>query len=124
MTFERANAMEWLPAQAEAKAKYDLVILDPPAFTKSRKTAFNAEKGYRDINRAGLMLTTRDGFFATASCSHFMPPEGFERAVMGAAREVGMELRLVERRGQAPDHPVLMSVPETEYLKFYIFQVV
>lgn len=124
MTFERANAMEWLPAQAEAKAKYDLVILDPPAFTKSRKTAYNAEKGYRDINRAGLMLTARGGFFATASCSHFMPSEGFERAVMGAAREVGMELRLVERRGQAPDHPVLMSVPETEYLKFYIFQVV
>lgn len=123
-TFERADILKWLPRQAEEKKKYDLIILDPPAFAKLRKATANAEKGYRDINRAGMLLLNRGGYLATATCSHFMPRELFERALMHAALEAKVQLRQVEARQQAPDHPILMGVPETEYLKFYIFQVV
>lgn len=103
---------------------YDLIILDPPAFTKSRRTADNAEKGYKEINLAALRLLPRGGYFATASCSHFMPVERFEKMLREAAAEAGVELKCVEVRGAAPDHPVLWNVPETEYLKFFIFQVI
>ena len=123
-SFEKADILKWLPAQVEEKRKYDLVILDPPAFAKMRRAVKNAEKGYRDINRAGMQLLNRGGYLATATCSHFMPRELFEHALHRAAREAGVQLRQVEARGQAPDHPILIGVPETEYLKFYIFQVV
>ena len=103
---------------------YDFIILDPPAFTKSRKTADNAEKGYKEINLMAMRLLPRGGYFATASCSHFMPCERFEKMLHEAAAEAGVELKCIEVRGAAPDHPVLWNVPETEYLKFYLFQVI
>ncbi len=103
---------------------YDFIILDPPAFTKSRKTADNAEKGYKEINLAAMRLLPRGGYLATASCSHFMPCERFEAMLSEAAAEAGVQLKCIEVRGAAPDHPVLWNVPETEYLKFYLFQVI
>ena len=103
---------------------YDLIILDPPAFTKSRKTADNAERGYREINYRAMKLLPRGGYLATASCSHFMPNDRFVRMLHSAARDASVQLRQIEVRQQAPDHPILWNVPETDYLKFYIFQVV
>jgi 23S rRNA (cytosine1962-C5)-methyltransferase len=106
------------------KKPYDLIILDPPAFTKSRKTVNAAERGYREINSAALKLLPPGGYFATASCSHFMPAELFEKMLVRAADDAGVQLRQIEQRQQAPDHPILWNVPETDYLKFYLFQVV
>ena len=103
---------------------YDCIILDPPAFTKSRKTVKSAERGYKDINLRALRLLPRGGYFATASCSHFMPSELFEKMLRSAALDAGVELRQIEARQQSPDHPILWNVPETDYLKFYLFQVV
>lgn len=103
---------------------YDFIILDPPAFTKSRKTVKSAERGYKDINLRALRLLPRGGYFATASCSHFMPSELFEKMLRSAALDAGVELRQIEARQQSPDHPILWNVPETDYLKFYLFQVV
>ena len=108
----------------EGKKPYDLIILDPPAFTKSRKTVQSAERGYREINSAALKLLPPGGFFATASCSHFMPTELFERMLDRAAFDAGVQLKQIEQRQQAPDHPILRNVPETDYLKFYLFQAV
>ena len=108
----------------EGKKPYDLIILDPPAFTKSRKTVNSAERGYREINSAALKLLPPGGYLATASCSHFMPTELFERMLARAAFDAGVQLRQIEQRQQAPDHPILWNVPETDYLKFYLFQVV
>ncbi len=108
----------------EGKKPYDLIILDPPAFTKSRKTVNSAERGYREINSAALKLLPPGGYLATASCSHFMPTELFERMLERAASDAGVQLRQIEQRQQAPDHPILWNVPETDYLKFYLFQVV
>ncbi|MBQ1821604.1 MAG: class I SAM-dependent rRNA methyltransferase [Clostridia bacterium] len=108
----------------EGKKPYDLIILDPPAFTKSRKTVNSAERGYREINSAALKLLPPGGYLATASCSHFMPSELFERMLVRAADDAGVQLRQIEQRQQAPDHPILWNVPETDYLKFYLFQVV
>ncbi len=113
-----------MPQQVENRQKYDLVILDPPAFAKQRRDAANARRGYRDINMRGMQLLNRGGFLATATCSHHMPGAFFEQALLEAALEANVQLKLVEKRGQSPDHPVLMGVPETEYLKFYLFQVV
>ena len=125
MDFLVEDVFDLLPRLAEKGAKpYDFIILDPPAFTKSRKTAANAERGYREINQRALKLLPRGGYFATASCSHFMPSEQFERMLRAAALDAGVELRQIEARQQAPDHPILWNVPETDYLKFYIFQVV
>lgn len=107
-----------------AHKPFDFIILDPPAFTKSRKTADAAERGYREINYLAMKLLPRGGYLATASCSHFMPNERFVRMLQNAARDAKVQLRQVEVRQQAPDHPILWNVPETEYLKFYIFQVV
>lgn len=119
-----ADVFELLP-ELEAKGqKFDLVILDPPAFTKSRKTVAGAERGYKEINLRALKLLPRGGYFATASCSHFMPSELFVKMLKSAAADAGVELRQIEARQQAPDHPILWNVPETDYLKFYIFQVV
>ena len=122
MDFVAADVFELLPTIK--KGDYDFIILDPPAFTKSRKTAKNAEKGYKEINLRALKALPRGGYFATASCSHFMPAEQFEKMLRAAALDAGVELRQIEARQQAPDHPILWNVPETDYLKFYIFQVV
>ena len=108
----------------KGKKPYDLIILDPPAFTKSRKTVQSAERGYREINSAALKLLPPGGYFATASCSHFMPTELFERMLDRAAFDAGVQLKQIEQRQQAPDHPILRNVPETDYLKFYLFQAV
>lgn len=123
--FFTADVFDLLPALAEkGGAPYDFIILDPPAFTKSRKTVEGAERGYKEINYRALKLLPRGGYFATASCSHFMPAELFVKTLRAAAADAGVELRQIEARQQAPDHPILWNVPETDYLKFYIFQVV
>ena len=125
MDFIAANVFDLLPEmEAKGKAPYDFIILDPPAFTKSRKTVHSAEKGYKEINLRALKLLPRGGYFATASCSHFMPSELFVKMLRSAALDAGVELRQIEARQQAPDHPILWNVPETDYLKFYIFQIV
>ena len=122
MDFLAADVFDLLPTLK--KGDYDFIILDPPAFTKSRKTAGRAEKGYKEINLRALRALPRGGYFATASCSHFMPAAQFERMLRAAAQDAGVELRQIEARQQAPDHPILWNVPETDYLKFYLFQVV
>lgn len=122
MDFVTADVFELLPTLK--KGDYDFIILDPPAFTKSRKTVGSAERGYKEINLRVLKLLPRGGYFATASCSHFMPSALFEKMLRSAALDAGVELRQIEARQQAPDHPILWNVPETDYLKFYIFQVV
>ena len=125
MNFITADVFDLLPElAAQGKAPYDFIILDPPAFTKSRKTVDSAQRGYKEINLRALKLLPRGGYFATASCSHFMPSELFVKMLRSAALDAGVELRQIEARQQAPDHPILWNVPETDYLKFYIFQVV
>ena len=125
MTFLTEDIFDLLPRLADSgESPFDLIILDPPAFTKSRKTAANAERGYKEINYRAMKLLPRGGYLATASCSHFMPSEQFERMLRSAAADAGVSLRQIEVRQQAPDHPVLWNVPETDYLKFYLFQVV
>lgn len=125
MDFLVADVFDLLPKLAEkGKAPYDFIILDPPAFTKSRKTVDSAQRGYKEINLRALKLLPRGGYFATASCSHFMPSEQFVRMLRSAALDAGVELRQIEARQQSPDHPILWNVPETDYLKFYLFQVV
>lgn len=122
MDFVAADVFDLLPELK--KGEYDFIILDPPAFTKSRKTVGRAEKGYKEINLRALKALPRGGYFATASCSHFMPSELFVKMLRSAAQDANVELRQIEARQQAPDHPILWNVPETDYLKFYIFQVV
>ena len=125
MDFQTADVFELLPAlERQGGSPYDFIILDPPAFTKSRKTVSGAERGYREINYRALKLLPRGGDLATASCSHFMEDANFRRMLREAARDAGVELRQIEARQQAPDHPILWNVPETDYLKFYLFQVV
>ena len=125
MDFITADVFELLPKLIENGGHpYDFIILDPPAFTKSRKTADNAERGYKEINFRALKLLPRGGYFATASCSHFMPHERFEKMLRSAARDAGVELKQIEMRQQCADHPILWNVPETDYLKFYLFQVI
>ena len=122
--FKCADVFDLLPALENEGKQFDVVILDPPAFTKSRRTANNAEKGYKEINLRAMRLLPRGGYLATASCSHFMPAERFERMLRSAAADAGVELRQIEARTQSCDHPILWNVPETDYLKFYLFQVV
>ena len=125
MDFVVADVFDLLPElAAKGKAPYDFIILDPPAFTKSRKTVSSAERGYKEINLRALKLLPRGGYLATASCSHFMPSDLFVKMLRSAALDAGVELRQIEARQQAPDHPILWNVPETDYLKFYLFQVV
>ena len=125
LDFIAANVFDLLPElEAKGKKPFDFIILDPPAFTKSRKTVHSAERGYKEINLRALRLLPRGGYFATASCSHFMPSELFVNMLRSAALDAGVELRQIEARQQSPDHPILWNVPETDYLKFYIFQVV
>lgn len=122
--FMVADVLDLLPRFAEEGRKYDVVILDPPAFTKSREATKNAIKGYREINMKGLRLVKEGGYFATCSCSHFMTQELFTETIAQAAQSVHKRLRQVEFRTQAPDHPILWNSEESYYLKFYIFQVV
>ena len=126
--FRCANVLDELPKLAQSGEQYDVVILDPPAFTKSRQATKNAIKGYREINMKGLKLVKDGGYLATCSCSHFMTQELLAKTVKEAAKAAHKRLRQVEFRTQAPDHPILWAnsanVPESYYLKFYIFQVV
>lgn len=121
--FKCADVFELLPELEAAGEKFDVIILDPPAFTKSRNSVKNAIKGYREINLRAMKLLKDGGFLATCSCSHFMTPELFTETVGQAARNVRKRLRQVEYRTQAPDHPILWAADESYYLKFYIFQV-
>ena len=122
--FQCADVFDLLPELEKKGEKFDVVILDPPAFTKSRNSIKNAVKGYREINHRGMKLVKDGGFLATCSCSHFMDPELFTKTIGEAARNVHKRLRQIEYRTQSPDHPILWAADESLYLKFYIFQVV
>ncbi len=123
--FLRADVFQLLTEAAEKKqSPWEYIILDPPAFTKSSATADRAYKGYKEINRRAMQLLPRGGYLATCSCSHFMPAARFEEMLREAASDAQVSLRQIEARQQAPDHPILWGVPETDYLKFYLFQVV
>lgn len=120
-----ADVFELLTALAEKGCRdYDYIILDPPAFTKSSATVKNALRGYKEINLKAMKLLPRGGYLATCSCSHFMTDELFRGMLHDAAKDAAVSLRQIEARQQGPDHPILWNVPETDYLKFYIFQVV
>jgi 23S rRNA (cytosine1962-C5)-methyltransferase len=125
MDFLCEDVFDLLTRLADKKSKdFDYIILDPPAFTKSRKTVQDAARGYKEINLKAMKLLPRGGYLATCSCSHFMTEELFRKTLASAAKDAAVSLRQIEARRQAPDHPVLWNVPETDYLKFYIFQVV
>ena len=125
MGFTATNVFDLLPAlEAAHDRTYDFIVLDPPAFTKSRKTIQSASRGYKEINYRAMKLLPRGGYLATCSCSHFMDTERFKHVVASAAHDAGVQLRQIEERQQAPDHPIVWGVPETDYLKFFIFQVV
>lgn len=125
MTFRQADVFQLLTELAESRRRdYDLIILDPPAFTKSRRTVRDAVRGYKEINLKAMKLLPRGGYLATCSCSHFMSDALFCQMLKSAARDAAVSLRQIEARQQAPDHPVLWNVPETGYLKFYLLQVV
>lgn len=125
--YVEADVFDYLKSLSEAGRKgcpYDFIILDPPAFTKSRDTLRNAIKGYREINATAMRLLPRGGYLATCSCSHFMTDTYFKQMLHNAAEDAGVSLRQIEARQQGPDHPILWNVPETDYLGFYIFQIV
>ncbi|MBR3996141.1 MAG: class I SAM-dependent rRNA methyltransferase [Clostridia bacterium] len=125
MEFYATDVFDLLTELSEKKnSPYDFIILDPPAFTKSRKTVKNAERGYKEINYKAMKLLPRGGYLATCSCSHFMKDELFVKMLFSAAHDAGVQLKQIEARQQSCDHPILWSVPETDYLKFYIFQIV
>ena len=124
MDFLTADVFELLPKLLSEHAPYDYVILDPPAFTKSRRTVKDAARGYKEINYRAMRLLPRGGLLATCSCSHFMTAPLFEETVKSAADDAGVSLKLIEARRQAPDHPVILGMPESDYLKFYLFQIV
>ena len=124
MSFCVADVFDLLPELESSSEKYDFIILDPPAFTKSRKTVESASRGYKEIDMRAMKLLPRGGYLATCSCSHFMPNELFVKMLHSAAKDAGVQLRQIEARQQSPDHPILWNVPETDYLKFYIFQVI
>ena len=125
MDFITADVFQLLTDLAQQKhTPYDFIILDPPAFTKSRKTVRDAVRGYKEINLKAMKVLPRGGYLATCSCSHFMTDDLFRQMLRSAARDAAVSLRQIEARQQAPDHPILWNVPETSYLKFYLFQVV
>ena len=119
-----ANVFDLLPQLEKQPRKYDFIILDPPAFTKSRKTVASAMTGYKEINYRAMKLLPRGGYLATCSCSHFATEELFIKMLRSAARDAGVQLRQIEARQQCADHPILWDVEETNYLKFFIFQVI
>ena len=124
--YVKADVFDYLRSLAVGRgaAPFDFIILDPPAFTKSRDTLRNAIKGYREINALAMRMLPRGGYLATCSCSHFMTDTYFKQMLHNAAEDAGVTLRQIEARQQGPDHPILWNVPETEYLGFYIFQIV
>ena len=122
--FRTADVLDELPKLVKEGKKYDVVILDPPAFTKAKEATKNAIKGYREINMQGLKLVKDGGYMASCSCSHFMTQELLEKTIKEAAKATHKRLRQVDFRTQAPDHPILWAADESYYLKFYIFQVV
>lgn len=125
VTAKQDNVFDLLTELAEQKCRdYDFIILDPPAFTKSGHTVRNAIRGYKEINLKAMKLLPRGGYLATCSCSHFMRDDLFRQMLADAAKDAGVHLRQIEGRQQSPDHPILWNVPETNYLKFYLFQVV
>lgn len=124
MDFVCANVFDLLPELCKTKGQYDMIILDPPAFTKNRRTISDAERGYKEINYRAMKLLPRGGYLATCSCSHFMDNGLFVKMLMSAAADAGVSLKLIEARRQSPDHPTLLNVLETDYLKFYLFQIV
>lgn len=125
VTAKQANVFDLLTDLADHKCHdYDFIILDPPAFTKSGHTVRNAIRGYKEINLKAMKLLPRGGYLATCSCSHFMRDDLFRQMLHDAAKDAGIRLRQIEGRQQSPDHPILWNVPETNYLKFYLFQVV
>ena len=131
MDFTCANVLEYLPELRQDRAHlreqggpFDLIVLDPPAFTKSRGTIKHAAKGYREINYEAMRLLPRGGYLATCSCSHFMTRDLLAEAIADAAHQANVQLKQVEERQQAPDHPILWGVPESHYLDFFVFQVV
>ena len=131
MGFSCANVLDYLPELRRDRARlreeggaFDLIVLDPPAFTKSRGTVAHATRGYREINQEALRLLPRGGYLATCSCSHFMTRDLLAKAIADAAHAANVQLKQVEERQQAPDHPILWGFPESHYLDFFIFQVV
>ena len=124
MDFLCENVFELLPRLEKEGSPYDFIILDPPAFTKSRKTVANAMTGYKEINCRAMRLLPRGGYLATCSCSHFATEEKFCEMLRSAARDAGVQLRQIEARQQSCDHPILWGVEESSYLKFYLFQAI
>lgn len=123
--FRCTNVFDLLPElESNGRRDYDYIILDPPAFTKSRKTIASAAHGYKEINYRAMKLLPRGGYLASCSCSHFMSRDHLFEVIRAAAHDASMQLRLIEERKQAPDHPIHTDIPETDYLKFFIFQVV
>ena len=121
----QADVFDLLTQLAQAGGHpYDYIILDPPAFTKSGATVKNAFRGYKEINYKAMKLLPRGGYLATCSCSHFATAEKFEAMLRSAAHDAGVQLRQIEARQQSCDHPILWGVEETDYLKFYLFQIV
>ena len=124
MDFLCEDTFELLPRLEKEGHPYDFIILDPPAFTKARRTVENAMRGYKEINYRAMKLLPRGGYLATASCSHFATEELFIKMLRSAAKDAHRQLRQIEVRQQAPDRPILWGVPETNYLKFFLFQVI
>ena len=125
INFCQTDVFEMLTEMTEKKKRdFDFIILDPPAFTKSSATVAAAIGGYREINTKAMKLLPRGGYLATCSCSHFMTDSLFRKMLRSASADAGVSLRQIEGRQQSPDHPILWGVPETDYLKFYIFQIV
>ena len=124
MDFVCEDVFDLLPRLEREGSPYDFIILDPPAFTKARRTAQNAMRGYKEINYRAMRLLPRGGYLATASCSHFASEAMYIKMLHAAAHDAGRQLRQIEVRQQAPDHPILWNVEETDYLKFFLFQVV
>ena len=125
ISFIKADIFDYLPSLGSEKKKpFDLIVLDPPAFTKSRKTVFDAARGYTEINSCAMKALPRGGYLATCSCSHFLDEKMFVKMLISASKYAGVNLRLIKACAQSPDHPRLMSIPETYYLKFYLLQVI
>ena len=124
MTFRCADVLDLLPELERQGERYDVIVLDPPAFAKTRASVKNAMKGYRDINIRGMRLLRDGGYLATCSCSRFLTEDLFKKVLAQAAQSAHVRLRQVEARTQAPDHPILWAADESYYLKFSIFQVV
>ena len=123
LQFHNANALDYLPGLVSAHRKFETVIVDPPAFTKSRVAKEGAMRGYKDINLRALRLLDAGGVLVSCSCSHHVSEADLLQVIAEAALDTNKQLRILERRTQSQDHPILLTVPETHYLKCLIFQV-